>query len=262
MNYKILTIIILLTFSINFTLSSQSQKIIIAMNAWEPIKTETEPYGVLAQITKEAFALEGIEVQFEVAPWKRGYDYVLTGKWHGIVGWNSTEERKSLFYVSTPVLLENVVFFHHKDKEIDWESLTDLEDLSVGVIDGYNYGQELKDAFEDKLLDKEITSDEENSIKMLQAKRFDLWPSEVDVGLHQIRSYLSKEKADQLTFHPNPLQVSDLCLLLSREIPENEENIRLFEKGLKALKESGRYGEIIEELLPGSEALKTSLNYE
>jgi len=231
---------------------NETPTVIIAMNAWEPIKYETEPYGILAQITKEAFALEGVEVEFRVAPWKRGYDNVLSGLWHGIVGWNSTYERELVFNVSTPLLLEDVVFFHHKDLEFDWDNLKDLEGLSVGLIEGYNYGSALKQAIDENLLVSEITSSEEQSIKMLQKKRFDLWPCEVDVGLYLVKSYLPTEQAEEITFNPEPIQISDLCLLLSKEIPENKTNAILFEKGLKSLKDSGRYDELLKEYLPES----------
>ena len=247
----------LLLYLFLFSLSlygSDAPKVIIAMNAWEPIKYETEPYGVLAQITKEAFALEGVEVEFRVAPWKRGYDYVLNGQWHGIVGWNSTDEREKLFFVSTPVLIEKVVFFHHKDLSLDWNTVEDLQGLSVGIISGYNYGPDLQRAIDDNIVNEDITASEENSIKMLDSRRFDIWPCEIDVGLFLIQKYLPENKAEQLTFNPNPIQISDLCLLLSREIPENADNLDKFEKGLVSLKESGRFREIIEEFLPGSYA--------
>lgn len=245
-------ILLLLLFS-SFPLCSDDygDRIIIAMNAWEPLKSETEPYGVLARITREAFALEGVEVEFRVAPWKRGYDYAKAGVWHGIVGWNSTEERQRIFYVSSPVLLEDVVFFHHKDLPVDWESLEDLEGYTVGLIKGYNYGPHMAEAVKEGLLSAEATDSEEQSIKMLQKKRFELWPCEVDVGLYLIETFLSPSEAGQLSYNPRPVQVSDLCLLLSREIGENREYLERFERGLQTLKDSGRYNEIIEEFLPG-----------
>lgn len=226
------------------------------MNSWEPIKSETEPYGVLAQITKEAFALEGIDVEFRIAPWKRGYDYVKEGIWHGIVGWNRTDEREKIFHISTPVLLEDVVFFFRKDLSLQWTDIEDLEGLTSGAITGYNYGSLFNEALAKGFLEEEKTDSEEQSIKMLFRERFYIWPCEVDVGLHLIDTYLSPAEANQLTYSPTPIQVSDLCLLLSRQIPENQRYSELFEVGLEKLKQSGRYRDIIEELLPGSESLK------
>ncbi|MDA3809789.1 MAG: transporter substrate-binding domain-containing protein [Spirochaetaceae bacterium] len=240
---------IFLLFS-QFLFSQNNPVIIIAINAWEPLKYETAPFGVLAQITKEAFALEDIDVDFQIAPWKRGYDYVLTGQWHGIVGWNRTAEREKLFYVSSPVLLEDVVFFHRKDLKLEWQTVEDLKGLSAGAIAGYNYGSEFQRAIESGIIKKEITSNEELSIKMLQNKRFDIWPCEVDVGLFLIKKYLPPEAASQITYSQNPIQISDLCLLLSRKKPENAAYLIRFERGLKTLKETGRYEDIIEEMLP------------
>lgn len=86
---------------------------------------------------------------------------------------------------------------------------------------------------------------------MLQKRRFDLWPCEVDVGLFLINSYLPAEQAANITFSPEPIQISDLCLLLSKSIPENGQNALLFERGLKSLMETGRYDELLKEYLPG-----------
>lgn len=237
-------------------MSQDTGKIIIAMNAWEPIKSTTEPYGVLAQITKEAFAEEGLDVVFRVAPWKRGYDNVKDGIWHGIVGWNRTGERESLFYISTPLILEDVVFFHNRDLDFDWTGMDDLRGLSVGMIEGYNYGPALSSAIESNIVRVEETRSEEQSILMLESKRFDLWPCEVDVGQYLIDKYLTPLQSSRITYHPRPVQVSDLCLLLSRAIPGNRENAEAFERGYAKLRESGRLKEIIEEMLPGSQSLK------
>ncbi|MBN2659330.1 MAG: transporter substrate-binding domain-containing protein [Spirochaetales bacterium] len=234
----------------------ETDRIIIAINAWEPLKSEEEPYGVLAQITREAFELEGLSVEFRVAPWKRGYDNVKDGIWHGIVGWNRTAEREKLFFISTPLILEDVVFFHRKDLNLDWNDVSDLQGLSVGMIDGYNYGPLLSEAIDRHILRTEVTGSEEQSILMLEAKRFDLWPCEADVGVYLVKNTLKPIQEARLTYHPRPIQVSDLCLLLSRKIPENESYYQAFERGYARLKASGRLKELIEEFLPGSSSLK------
>ncbi len=247
---KKLIVLTYLLFLAVLPLSGQeSQKIVIAINDWLPFKYETPPYGILAQITQEAFALEGLEVEFRVAPWRRGYDYAVSGRWHGIVGWNRTPARERLFHITTPLILEDVVFFHHKDFSFHWETIEDLEELVVGVVKGYNYGEDLKKAAQEEIVELAQTAIEDQSIRMLLKGRIDLWPSEVDVGLHLIKTQLPPEEAEQLTYHPRPINVSDLCLLLSRNRPENQEYFNHFEKGLAALKASGRYDELMKEAL-------------
>lgn len=228
----------------------EAPKVIIVLDEWKPLKYNTPPYGILARITKEAFAQEGIETEFRVVPWRRGFDEVEAGRYHGALGWNHTPERESIFYITSPLLLEDVVFFHHKDLAFEWENMEDLRGLIVGAVKDYNYGSDFRRASEAGILEVQTLTFEAHSIRMLQKRRIDLWPSEVDVGIHLINAQLPAEEAEQLTYHPRPLFVSDLCLLLSRNRPENEEYLIRFERGLAALKESGRYDELIEEALP------------
>ncbi len=69
------------------------------------------------------------------------------------------------------------------------------------------------------------------------------------VGYDIINTEFAPEKAALFTSHPKQLQSGDAFLLFSREITNGQELSEKFSRGLKKLIESGRYDEIVDEIL-------------
>ncbi len=67
----------------------------------------------------------------------------------------------------------------------------------------------------------------------------------------QIRDTFSKEDAARFEHHPKHFRSNNMHLVISKANPDNERFVELFNKGLKRLKESGRYDEIIADGLAG-----------
>jgi polar amino acid transport system substrate-binding protein len=69
-----------------------------------------------------------------------------------------------------------------------------------------------------------------------------------------IRDTFTEEQAAQFTHHNKPINVAPLHLLLSKKVAGNEAMRDLFNEGLKRLKGSGRYDQIIADALAGKYA--------
>jgi len=70
----------------------------------------------------------------------------------------------------------------------------------------------------------------------------------------QIRDVFPEEQAVLFTHHDKPINVQPLYLLLSKKVPTSEQMRDQFNEGLKQLKESGRYDQIIADALAGKYA--------
>ena len=82
---------------------------------WPPYLSEhLEHYGVVSRIVTEAFALEGVKVEYGFFPWKQAYELAESGEWDGSLIWLRTPEREQYFYFSEPILQCNYVFWHLK----------------------------------------------------------------------------------------------------------------------------------------------------
>ena len=73
--------------------------------------------------------------------------------------------------------------------------------------------------------------------------RFDLFPADLYVGLGIMRRILTPERATRLTWDPQPYNVTAYHLLLNRKNPANPRYLALFNRGLKKLRDSGKYAQ-------------------
>ncbi len=225
----------------------------ITNGEWPPFTSERLPdNGPLSRIVSEAFALEGVTVEYGYFPWKRSYDYARSGKWDGSVGWAPTPKHQQDFLMSKPVLTVDKGLFHLKNLPFDWKTIDDLKGWKVGSTAGYSYGDEWDKAVGDgRLKVEEVTVDEQN-IRKLLLRRVDVVAMEVDVANHLLRTILTPEEAASIVQHPRLLMQTPICLALSRKSERSAALIARFNRGLQRLTESGAHARYIQELHAGN----------
>lgn len=213
----------------------------ITNGEWTPYLGKDEPhYGIASRIVTAAFEEVGMEVEYGFFPWSRSLFLAERGDWDGSAVWFTSDARRDSFHVSDPVIVSEYVFFHRRDLAFDWEEAPDLESYQVGITRNYDYGSMLSEAEETGIISTETVSSDELNFQKLAAGRIDLFPVDRVVGLHMIRSELTDEQAGMLTWHPRPVRREGLHLLLSREVPGNEQRMEAFNEGLKTLREENR----------------------
>jgi polar amino acid transport system substrate-binding protein len=236
-----------------FSAGAMAETIRITNGEWPPFTSEHLAHkGPLSRIVTEAFALEGITVEYGYFPWKRAYDYARTGKWDGSVGWAPTPKHLQDFHMSTPVITVDKGLFHLKNIPFDWNSIDDLKGWRVGGTAGYAYGDEWDRAIrEGKFKVDEVTTDEQN-IRKLLLRRVDVVAMEVDVANHLLRTLLTPEEAATITQHPKLVMQTPISLALSRQSARNPELLKRFNRGLQRLTENGAYERYVQELHTGA----------
>lgn len=219
----------------------------LANGEWPPYTGRDLPHqGCDSQVVAEAFALEGIRVEYQFFPWARGFLLSEHGVLDGAVEWAGTEEQGKSHYVSRDVLSrQQWVFFRRRDRPVAWQPLSSIPKVIIGLTIGYAYS----DIFADLLRSRpelftEASSDLLNFRKLL-AGRIDLFPLERAVGRYLLDSRFSAEERAQLVDDPEPLAEFGPRLLLTRAIADNQEKMARFDRGLMQLKAGGRYREIM-----------------
>lgn len=213
---------------------------------WEPYMSKSLKHGgLVSHIVSESFRLEGITVEWGWFPWKRGGTLVRKGEWDGGAVWSDAEERRQYFWFSDPVIDGNTVFFHLKSFDFDWNTIEDLMELRIGGTLEYAYGFEFDKAEQTgKLKVQRTTKDEYNLAKLLRG-RIDIFPLELEIGYDMLLRLYSAETVDLLTHHPKPIKTIPYRVIFSKKIERNRHMIKLFNSGLRRLKESGKYDEFI-----------------
>lgn len=226
--------------------TSADERVHLTNGEWSPYLGASLPHhGVASRIVEEAFALEGIRVQWQFYPWARALHQAEQGKSDGSAIWLRSPERERVFYISDPVVQSSYYLFHRKDQPLEWRDIGDLQSLRIGGAIDYDYGLGFQQAERSGRLNVQRLGSEKQGLRMLLAGRLDAFPMDKVVAFDMLYSEFSREEREQLSFHPLPLRSDSLHLLLSRQVPGNAERMTRFNRGLKALQDSGKVGQYL-----------------
>lgn len=234
--------------------ATASELIRITTGEFPPWTSESLKHGGFTNhVISEAFKLEGYEAEFTFYPWKRALEAAKDGdKYHATSYWYPSDQRKEHFLYSDPIQTDAVVFFHLKDNPLpDWETLDDLQGKRIGATAGFTYTEEFWEAARSERLDIEVAETEELNFRKLLRGRIDLFPSDPLVGRKLLQEYFGTKAAEQVTYHPKPMFGATGPLLFSKKADSVEEALAAFNRGLKRLRESGRYSLFQADLVAG-----------
>lgn len=221
------------------------KRISIATGEYAPWSSqELEGGGFLHRIITEAFALQGIEVEYTYYPWARSYEEVKAGKHQVAAFWACSLERQEYFYCSDPIGKEDVVFFYHRDKPLKkWQGLDNLAGYKIGATKGYTYTKEFWDAADSKRLDVHVVTRDILNMKMLIRKRLDLVVMGYVAGVGLMNKNFEPVQITQIRYHPQPLTSLTFHLLVPRNLENGKELLHQFNHGIAKLRASGKYRE-------------------
>lgn len=244
--------LVVLVFAFSFSAVAEPRAVRLANGEWPPYQSEhLEHYGLASRIVTEAFALEGINVEYGFFPWNRSFMLAKKGRWDGTLVWSYSEERAKDFYYSDPVIHSTWVFFHLKTIPFDWNTIDDLKPFKIGGTIGYFYDKEFQEAEESgKIRVFRIAEDEQNFVKLLKG-RIDIFPQDINAGYAMINKLFTKDEAQLFTYHPKPIKDEAFSLILSKNIKENKQLIEVFNRGLRRLRESGKIDQYLSESRKG-----------
>lgn len=230
------------------SLARSEETVRITNGEWPPYLSRDLKYsGVASRIVTEAFALEGIKVEYGFFPWKRAFYLAEKGEWDGTAVWLRSPEREMDFYLSDPVVNSRYVFFHMRSFPFEWKKIDDLKGIRIGATIGYDYGEEFEDAEKKGLISViRVPSDEQNLMKLLHG-RIDVFPLDMEVGYTMLHRMYKPEVVNMVTNNPRPVRTDPLHLLLTKKLEKNARLMVLFNKGLKSLIAKGEVERFLEE---------------
>lgn len=241
--------LVLLLFCVPVPGWSQQRTLRLGVDEFPPYISEELPgQGLMCRIISESFALSGIGVRFVFVPWKRALVSAEAGDFlDGTPAWFATPERRAAFYVSDPLVKDSQSFFHLKTLSFDWTTVEDLKGLRIGGTLGYDYGQAFMEAEKAGTLKVDWVSRDSSNFKKLLLNRIQIFPMNTFAGYALLKREFSEAERSRITRHPHPLRREPLHLLLSKKVEGHDVLMEAFNEGLKTLRRTGRYGEILKE---------------
>ena len=218
---------------------SSGKVIRISNGDWPPFMSPSNPHnGFVSRIVTEAFRIENVTVRYEFFPWARAYLVAQRGEFDASIGWYWNEERARDFLFSDPVFIESQVLFHLKEKPFNWTSLNDLKGKSIGATLGYTYGDGFKQIEESKFTDVQRVPSDEQNLRKLLAGRVDAVVMSKTVGERLLRSF-NMADASRIAFNPRPVNSGPLHVIFPKNMPQGQEWMTRFNRGLAQLKARG-----------------------
>ena len=201
--------------------------------------------GVVIAIVQAACKNAGIEIDCRFLPPARAFEMTKKGKYDALVGWVWSKEREKVFYYSDSIFEAPLVFFHHKKFNFDWKTMEDLKGVAIGTVLKKYYGPEFQAASDSGTLNIQAVAMEKFNFRKLLGNRIKLFPLNLYSGYYIINQDYPPAEAVQITHHPQPLKTSVYHVLFSKAVPKNKGIAEKFDRGLRQLKESGEYENIL-----------------
>ncbi len=217
-------------------------KIDLVTDPWPPyIAPELDQQGFITEITRQAFKRAGLELKTSFLPWKRAIEHGKAGVYQGVLGAFYNDERPLFFYFSDSIGSSEIVLFKRKDRDIPFTKLSDLDGLSIGVINGYFYYQEFEDA--ENVLKVSAHSHQKNLERLLKG-RVDLIIADKMVGSYMLNRHFP-ERANEIEPLIPSLATEDIYILFPKALPDSKAARDAFNLGLEQIKQDGAYDRIM-----------------
>lgn len=206
---------------------------------WPPYSAmkadKSGPEGLSVDLVREAFATQGVEVQFQALPFARCLQYAETGKVTGCFNVTRIDSNAETYcWHPTPLFEESLLIFGPTTTPRRDFSVKDLEGKVVGSTIGYTY----PDSFSknEKIKHFRAVSDD-HLIKMLAAGRVEF------ILLNGMPGYrrINADPALKAKIKSVGMVSNDKFWLAFSKHNEGPKYCELFEQGMQKLIESGKY---------------------
>lgn len=135
----------------NLLLSSLPQEIVVGYHEDFPpyfYEENGRVIGIFPEMINEAVEVIGIKIKYKEFPWKELVDSAKKGDIDAVIPLFKTKKRmESLIFPINGIALGESYFFTRKNVNINYTGdLHNLKPYTIGIVEGYSYGEEFEDA--------------------------------------------------------------------------------------------------------------------
>lgn len=211
--------------------------------------------GLVTDLVRRAFALQGRQYDVRFMPWKRGYDGVVAGRFLATFPYVRTPEREREVLFSDPVIeVRQFVYLSNRtamtfpgrtggrEEAAGSGGAEEFRGRTVCQPVGYALPPELEALVERKGLTRQTPSDLGACVRMVATGRADAFIiDEYSAAAAIARSGM----ADDIRMSERPYAVVTFHLVVGRATPGADSTVAAFNDGLKALKSQGAYRDLL-----------------
>lgn len=222
-------------------------KLRIRADSWMPFNGDPsagQP-GYVVEFLREVFEPQGIKVDYQIMPWADAVKAAEAGEVEGIIGANR-KEAENLLVGSMPIAEPRFALFVLKTNPWRYENLRSLQTVKIGAIEGYSYWASI---------DGYIAKYHAPAVKLyygeapLTEALEELDGGKIDVVVESVLVFHWAVKSRGKKFTDYRIAYNEVAEPLFVAFAKNEAGrkyTKLFDQGLKKLKDNGRFDAILE----------------
>jgi len=226
-----------------------SQTVTLVADEWPPFnKSGDKEQGYMIDLAREAFAMEGMSVEYVVLPWKRAIMGVRKGLYDGLVGATRTEVPDFVF-PEEELAINYLSFFVTVESSWQFEGVDSLEYVTLAVTAGYDYRDWLNDYItlhkgdEYRIQTMFGHHPIERNLKLLLSGRVDVIVDNAASIRYTARQISCQ---DQIRLAGKGTLPAYLYIAFSPQNTDSERLAEYLSVGLRRLRSSGRLSSILE----------------
>lgn len=226
-----------------------AETITLAADEWAPynIRPGVQPEGYMIDIAREIFGRHGIKVEYHTTTWKRALEGTRSGIYTAAVG-ATRDDAPSLLFPDESLAVYRLTYWARKDTTWRYTGEKSLEQISLGVIDGYHYGLQLNryiNLHRAKPARVQVVAGNsalEMNLRKLQARRI-----EATVDNEDSIRYTARQLGilHELMIVGREQRIENCYIAFSPAIPKSKIYARMLSEGVRELRRNGRLQQIL-----------------
>ena len=224
--------------------SKETKTIVIGAIDYPPFEyvENGELKGPGIEIAKEAFDRMGYDYTLDLYPWSKLLNDTRNGNIDVMLDVYYNDDRaKHLIYSKKPYGIYPQIFIAKKNRNISYNTLDDLSNMTIGLERDYYYGDLFQEKLEEGILEVEYVGNIENNLKKLLNERIDL----VAESYYSAKIYIEKnDLGNELEIIDNSFDqlISYVCFSKKNGL----EDLKVeYDKTIAQMREDGRFEKIL-----------------
>ena len=217
--------------------------VVIAVDDGNPpfmFKIGNKAAGLYPTLIKTVFKRMQVPVVIRALPWGNAIKYADEGK-IGIAGIYKNPHREKKYDYSDELFQERLVLFVLKENKFPYNSLLDLKEKKIGVIQGWSYGEEFDTYRKNGLFVVSEEKKDHHNFFMLLLKKIDCVIAIQESG----QSLLSKDRFKEEIIHLNPhIAINPTYLIFPKQAHQTA-LLSQFNTTVNEIKDNGEYDKLI-----------------
>lgn len=222
----------------------QSSLMLVTGEDYPPFVDARQPGGGLAvQLMQRVVAQMGETLTLEIAPWRRGYEETLRGRFDATFPYVRTVERERDFLYSDPLFTVRPVVFMAADRRFTYSGPADLRGKRACSPLGYALPEVLQGMIAAGEVERISAPSAAACPGLLAANRVDFIVQDLRIG----SALIAKVGLTQaiVTVSDPPLSVSEIHFIVPRRRPDAEQLMMRFNAALAQVRARGDYDRLL-----------------